>query len=162
MTTVQQPAENLAWYALSPEAAAGQMGVDPDDGLDPHEAKRRLEEYSHKPDGVVYAVDGCPFHQHPFDLIPPDVREQEGIYWHEEAVPCPRRNDGLLGLLESSTLWRFSMAARRWPAQPLAATRPIPRQMTGREMSVQRLVGVLVPSLRVGLSIALLSGVALG
>ena len=45
MTTVQQPAENLAWYALSPEAAAGQMGVNPDDGLDPHEAKRRLEEY---------------------------------------------------------------------------------------------------------------------
>ena len=36
MTTVQQPAENLAWYALSPEAAAGQMGVDPDDGLDAH------------------------------------------------------------------------------------------------------------------------------
>ena len=32
MTTVQQPAENLAWYALSAEAAAGQMGVDPDAG----------------------------------------------------------------------------------------------------------------------------------
>ena len=45
MTTVKHPAENLAWYALSPEAAAGQMGVNPDDGLDPHEAKRRLEEY---------------------------------------------------------------------------------------------------------------------
>ena len=45
MTTLQQPAENLAWYALSAEAAAGQMGVDPDDGLDAHEAARRLEEY---------------------------------------------------------------------------------------------------------------------
>src|SRR5271165_2812893 len=45
MTTVQHPAENLAWYALSAEAAAGQMGVDPDDGLDAHEAGRRLEEY---------------------------------------------------------------------------------------------------------------------
>src|ERR1700722_12583009 len=45
MTTVQHPAENLAWYALSPEAAAGQMGVDPDDGLAAHEARRRLEEY---------------------------------------------------------------------------------------------------------------------
>ncbi len=45
MTTVQQPAENLAWYALSPEVAARQMGVDPDDGLDAHEAERRLEEY---------------------------------------------------------------------------------------------------------------------
>src|ERR1700744_5157887 len=45
MTTLQQPAENLAWYALSPEAAARQMGVDPDDGLDAHEAERRLKEY---------------------------------------------------------------------------------------------------------------------
>src|ERR1700756_4230023 len=45
MTTLQQPAENLAWYALSAEAAAGQMGVDPDDGLDAHQAERRLEEY---------------------------------------------------------------------------------------------------------------------
>ena len=34
MTTVQQPAENLAWYSLSAEAAAGQMGVDPGQGLD--------------------------------------------------------------------------------------------------------------------------------
>ena len=34
MTTLQQPAENLAWYALSAEAAAGQMGVDPGQGLD--------------------------------------------------------------------------------------------------------------------------------
>jgi hypothetical protein len=32
MTTLQQPAENLAWYALPAEAAAGQMGVDPDQG----------------------------------------------------------------------------------------------------------------------------------
>jgi P-type Ca2+ transporter type 2C len=45
MTTLQQPAENLAWYALSPQATAGQMGVDPDAGLDAHEAARRLEEY---------------------------------------------------------------------------------------------------------------------
>ena len=45
MTTLQQPAENLAWYALSAEDVAGQMGVEPDDGLDAHEAERRLEEY---------------------------------------------------------------------------------------------------------------------
>ena len=45
MTTVQQPAENLAWYALSAEAAAGQMGVDPDQGLDAGEAGRRLAQY---------------------------------------------------------------------------------------------------------------------
>ena len=45
MTTVQHPAENLAWYALSAEDAAGQLGVDPDDGLGAGEAERRLGEY---------------------------------------------------------------------------------------------------------------------
>ena len=45
MTTVQHPAENLAWYALSAEDVAGQMGVDPDAGLDTGEAERRLAEY---------------------------------------------------------------------------------------------------------------------
>ena len=45
MTTVKHPAENLAWYALSAEDAAGQMGVDPDAGLDTGEAERRLAEY---------------------------------------------------------------------------------------------------------------------
>ena len=45
MTTVQQPAENLAWYALSAQAAAGQMGVDPDQGLDAAEVERRLAQY---------------------------------------------------------------------------------------------------------------------
>src|SRR5208282_1618948 len=45
MTTVQQPAENVAWYALSAEAAAGQMSVDPDAGLDAGEAERRLAQY---------------------------------------------------------------------------------------------------------------------
>jgi len=51
--------------------------------------KRRLEEYSRTDAGLLMAVDGCPFHQHPFDLVPPDVLEAAGIYWHEEAVPCP-------------------------------------------------------------------------
>ena len=51
--------------------------------------KRKLEEYSHPADGALYAVEGCPFHQHPFDLIPLEVREEHGIFWHEEAVPCP-------------------------------------------------------------------------
>ena len=45
MTTVQQPAENLTWYTLSAEAAAEQMGVNPDQGLDAAEAGRRLAQY---------------------------------------------------------------------------------------------------------------------
>jgi len=51
--------------------------------------KRRLEEYSHTEPGLIMAVEGCPFHQHPLDLVPPDERERRGLYWHEEAVPCP-------------------------------------------------------------------------
>ncbi|HEV3027325.1 MAG TPA: hypothetical protein VG457_07110 [Planctomycetota bacterium] len=66
---------------VGPQGSGKSMTVD--------KLKRRLEEYSHKPDGVVYAVEGCPFHQHPFDLIPPEARESEGIWWHEEGVPCP-------------------------------------------------------------------------
>ena len=45
MTTLQHPAENLAWYALSAQDVAGQLDVNPDDGLDVHQAERRLEEY---------------------------------------------------------------------------------------------------------------------
>lgn len=66
---------------VGPQGSGKSMTVD--------KLKRRLEEYSNKPDGVVYAVEGCPFHQHPFDLIPPEARESEGIWWHEEGVPCP-------------------------------------------------------------------------
>lgn len=45
MTTVQHPAENLAWYAMPAQDATAQLGVDPDDGLDAGEAERRLGEY---------------------------------------------------------------------------------------------------------------------
>lgn len=66
---------------VGPQGSGKSMTVD--------KLKRCLEEYSHKPDGILYAVDGCPFHQHPFDLIPQDARDAEGVWWHEEAVPCP-------------------------------------------------------------------------
>jgi P-type Ca2+ transporter type 2C len=45
MTTVQQPAENLAWYAVPSADVARQLGVDLDAGLDAGEVARRLEEY---------------------------------------------------------------------------------------------------------------------
>jgi len=66
---------------VGPQGSGKSMTVD--------KLKRKLEEYSRTKDGALYAIDGCPFHQHPFDLVPPEVREREGIYWHEEAVPCP-------------------------------------------------------------------------
>jgi serine protein kinase len=66
---------------VGPQGSGKSMTVD--------KLKRCLEEYSRKPDGVLYAVDGCPFHQHPFDLVPRDARDAAGIWWHEEAVPCP-------------------------------------------------------------------------
>ena len=66
---------------VGPQGSGKSMTVD--------RLKRKLEEYSHTADGALYAVEGCPFHQHPFDLIPLEVREEHGIFWHEEAVPCP-------------------------------------------------------------------------
>ena len=66
---------------VGPQGSGKSMTVD--------RLKRKLEEYSHTGGGALYAVEGCPFHQHPFDLVPQDAREEQGIYWHEEAVPCP-------------------------------------------------------------------------
>ncbi|MDQ7842545.1 MAG: hypothetical protein QN141_00440 [Armatimonadota bacterium] len=66
---------------VGPQGSGKSMTVD--------RLKRKLEEYSHTASGALYAVEGCPFHQHPFDLVPPEVREDHGIFWHEEAVPCP-------------------------------------------------------------------------
>jgi Ca2+-transporting ATPase len=45
MTTVKNQIEGVAWYARSAEDTAGQMGVDPDQGLDSGEIQRRLAEY---------------------------------------------------------------------------------------------------------------------
>src|SRR5512142_3077878 len=45
MTTVQQPAGNLAWYAQSAQDVTARMGVDPDEGLAAAEVERRLGEY---------------------------------------------------------------------------------------------------------------------
>ena len=45
MTTVQQPSEETAWYALSAEEAARGLGVNPEQGLEGAEVQRRLEEY---------------------------------------------------------------------------------------------------------------------
>ena len=45
MTTVKHVNEDVAWYALSPEDVARQIGVDPDRGLDAGEVTRRLAEY---------------------------------------------------------------------------------------------------------------------
>ena len=66
---------------VGPQGSGKSMTVD--------RLKRKLEEYSHTADGALYAIEGCPFHQHPYDLVPADVREESGFHWHEEAVPCP-------------------------------------------------------------------------
>jgi len=85
---------------VGPQGSGKSMTVD--------RLKRKLEEYSHTADGALYAVEGCPFHQHPFDLVPAEVREERGVYWHEEAVPCPVCD----GLLASAGSWRDVPVAR--------------------------------------------------
>ncbi|MBI4870708.1 MAG: hypothetical protein HY814_03985 [Candidatus Riflebacteria bacterium] len=55
--------------------------------------KKHLDLYSHTEEGAVWAVKGCPFHQHPFDLIPhderADLKADHEIRWFPEAIPCP-------------------------------------------------------------------------
>ena len=45
MTTTKPPAEDVAWYALSPDEAARALHVDLGQGLDAGEVTRRLAEY---------------------------------------------------------------------------------------------------------------------
>lgn len=66
---------------VGPQGSGKSMTVD--------RLKRRLEEYSRTEPGLLMAVEGCPFHQHPFDLVPAAELEKAGFYWHEEATPCP-------------------------------------------------------------------------
>ncbi|MBI2945060.1 MAG: hypothetical protein HYY25_12735 [Candidatus Wallbacteria bacterium] len=55
--------------------------------------KKHLDLYSHTEVGALWGVIGCPFHQHPFDLIPhtqrDQIKEKMGIRWFPEAIPCP-------------------------------------------------------------------------
>ncbi|MBI4863094.1 MAG: hypothetical protein HY815_22940 [Candidatus Riflebacteria bacterium] len=55
--------------------------------------KKQLEAFSQKPEGILYGVKDCPFHQHPYDLIPiterPTLKESKGFRWYPEAIPCP-------------------------------------------------------------------------
>ncbi|HEU4798218.1 MAG TPA: hypothetical protein VFT63_04770, partial [bacterium] len=91
---------------VGPQGSGKSMTVD--------RLKRKLEEYSHTSDGALYAVEGCPFHQHPFDLIPVEVREERGIFWHEEAVPCPvcDRLQARSGAWRQATVARIYISAR--------------------------------------------------
>src|SRR5690625_3121007 len=36
--------------------------------------KRGLEAYSRTPEGALYAIKGCPMHEEPLHLIPPELR----------------------------------------------------------------------------------------
>jgi Ca2+-transporting ATPase len=45
MTTTKPPVEDIAWYALSAQDAAGHLGVAPDQGLGASDVERRLAEY---------------------------------------------------------------------------------------------------------------------
>ncbi|MEW9033775.1 MAG: protein prkA, partial [Planifilum fimeticola] len=38
--------------------------------------KKGLEEYSRTEEGAVYAIKGCPMHEEPLHLIPPELREE--------------------------------------------------------------------------------------
>ena len=51
--------------------------------------QRAVINYSQTESGLLMAVDGCPFNQHPYDLVPREEREKQGIEWHMHSVACP-------------------------------------------------------------------------
>lgn len=55
--------------------------------------KKHLEIYSQTDEGTLYGVRGCPFHQHPYDLVPhperPALKKKHEFRWFPEALPCP-------------------------------------------------------------------------
>ncbi len=55
--------------------------------------KKHLEAYSQTPEGILYAIKDCPFHQHPYDLVPheerPKLRAEHQFRWFPESIPCP-------------------------------------------------------------------------
>ncbi len=54
-----------------------------------NEIKNALKQYCRTDAGLTYQIENCPFHQHPFDLVPQHIREEKKIIWHSEAAPCP-------------------------------------------------------------------------
>ena len=55
--------------------------------------KKHLDLYSNTEDGILFGVKGCPFHQHPYDMVPhterPKLKEKMQFRWYPEAIPCP-------------------------------------------------------------------------
>ncbi|MBI4441558.1 hypothetical protein HY639_05300 [Candidatus Woesearchaeota archaeon] len=54
-----------------------------------NDLKQSLVTYCKTDQGLAYAVAGCPFHQHPFDVLGAEDRGKHGLVWHQEAGPCP-------------------------------------------------------------------------
>ena len=58
--------------------------------------KRGLEQYSRTPEGIVYAIKGCPMHEEPLHLIPDalrgDIFKEYGIYVEGDLCPVCRQN----------------------------------------------------------------------
>lgn len=50
--------------------------------------KRGLEAYSYTDEGALYAIDGCPMHEEPLHLVPPQLRKRV----HEETTILVERN----------------------------------------------------------------------
>lgn len=55
--------------------------------------KKHLDLYSHTEQGALWGIKGCPFHQHPYDIMPHTEREaikaEKGLRWFPEALACP-------------------------------------------------------------------------
>src|SRR3989338_5534891 len=89
-----------------------------------NDLKNALMAYSKTDSGLSYAVAGCPFNQHPFDMIPMDERKKRGIVLHTDASPCPvcdLQLDKCGGKWDSMPIARFYYGRKKGLAEHTAA-----------------------------------------
>ena len=76
-----------------------------------NDIKQGLIKYSKTESGIAYAITDCPFNQHPFDLIPPEERENHGIIWYQDSAPCPVCE---VNLQKNENRWKMIPVSRFW------------------------------------------------
>jgi serine protein kinase len=80
--------------------------------------KRGLEKHSRTDEGAIYAIKGCPMHEEPLHLIPPDLREdiyrEYGIYIEGDLCPACRQmlQDKHGGKVEDVIVQRIALSEK--------------------------------------------------
>jgi serine protein kinase len=80
--------------------------------------KRGMEAYSRSEEGAVYAIKGCPMHEEPLHLVPPElrdeIRKEFGIYIEGDLCPACRQmvRDQHGGRMEDVVVQRIAFSEK--------------------------------------------------